>query len=76
MSEPMNKRTATISFRVSPELEARLQATANARNVTLSDLMNQVAVDFDEHQAAIFLKLQAAYGPAQDLSGLQKDLEA
>jgi uncharacterized protein (DUF1778 family) len=66
----MNKRTATISARVTPELEAQIQAIALARDTTVSDLTYQALSDLAARERRAFEQLSRAFGVGQDLPGV------
>jgi len=61
------KRDATISFRTADETEALLTAIAEARGLTLSSLLDEMALDLIERERRRYLKLRAAFGANQDL---------
>lgn len=71
----MDKRSATISIRVPPELEHQLQMIAAARETTLSDLGCQQLALFVEGERFRYLKLREAFEGERDLpdqSGQQR----
>ena len=68
-TEPMDKRTATISSRVPADLEHQLQMIAVARNVSLSDLICHRLLEFVEEERRRYLQYRAAFEGAPDLPG-------
>jgi predicted transcriptional regulator len=69
----MEKRTQTISARVTVELERQLQGIALAHDTTLSDLVYRALQDLAETERSRYLKLRSAFEGEQDLSGLRHD---
>lgn len=61
------KRTDTLSLRCSPSLRRKLEASAIARDTTLSDLLFQLAVEHAERERMLYERLGAAYAVNQDL---------
>ena len=66
----MDKRSATISARVTPELERVLEVLALARDTTLSDLVFTELLRVADREHARYLKLQQAFGAVTDKQGL------
>ncbi len=62
-----DKRSATISIRVTSELESQLQAIAIAHDTTLSDLAFRALLEVAERERTRYLKLRAAFEACPDL---------
>ena len=60
-------RDCTISFRTASTTEARLAAIAEAQNMTLSTLLDQMALELIERERRRYMKLRAAFDADQDL---------
>lgn len=65
----MDKRTETISSRITPELLHQAQQIALARDITLSDLVFQQLEALAEAERARYLKLRQAFECSPDLPG-------
>lgn len=68
----MCKRTATVSARLTPELEAQIQVIALADDITVSDLIYRLLSDHAAVARARWEKLKPAFGERQDLPGQQR----
>ena len=69
---PMDKRTATSSYRLTPELEHQIQQIALAQDVTVSDLTFQTMQAMANAEFSRYLKLRAAFEANPDLPGFRK----
>jgi len=65
----MDKRTATVSSRIPPELESQVQAIALARDVTVSDLICSALAEVVERERRTYHRLRSAFEDRQDLPG-------
>lgn len=68
----MDKRSATVSARVTPELEAQVQAIALAREQTVSDLIHHALLELVERERLIYQRLSRAFTAPPDLSDLSR----
>jgi CHASE3 domain sensor protein len=65
----MSVRTETVSARVEPELEAAAQLIAQARGISLSELIHTLLNEVVEEERSRWLKLNALFGVNQCLPG-------
>ena len=75
-SSALDKRIATVSARIPAALEFQLQAIAQARDTTLSDLIYQALAAMVEAEHSRYLKLRPAFEPGLDLSDKPEDAPA
>ena len=68
----MDKRTETVSARITPELLQQLYGIALARDVTISDLINTCLAQDAERERERYLRLRRAFESAPDLPGLPR----
>ena len=64
-----DKRSATVSARVSPELEVAAKILASADGRTLSDLIEHLLADYVASKRKAYLELRSVFGDATDLPG-------
>jgi len=65
----MDKRTATVSARISPELEIAARAVAQLDNRTLSDLIEHLLAAHVDAKRSAYLELRSVFGDGEDLRG-------
>lgn len=65
----MEKRSATISARITPELEGVAQAIADAYDQSVSDLIFDLLVERAEKERRVFENLKRAFAVGEDLPG-------
>jgi hypothetical protein len=63
----MDRRSETISSRVTKELLAQVQAVCIARDTTVSDLTFMALTDLVERERQTYLRLSAVFGADQGL---------
>jgi predicted transcriptional regulator len=63
----MDKRSSTISIRITPELEHQLQQIAAANDTTISSLVCDLCLAHVEDQRRRYEKLRAAFEDFKDL---------
>ena len=63
----MDKRSSTISARVTPELEHQLQQIALARDTTVSDLNCAAMTEVAERERTLYIRLRCAFEETPDL---------
>lgn len=68
----MDKRTATVSSRIPPELESQVQAIALAHDVTVSDLICSALAEVVERERRTYHRLRTAFEAEQDLPGISQ----
>ncbi len=66
----MEKRTSTVSARIPSDLEFQLQAIAQIRDTTLSDLICSTLAELVEQERVRYLKLRSAFECAPGLPGI------
>lgn len=71
----MDKRTATVSARITPERERDARAIAMANDLSLSDLIDECLAERIERERQYALRLSAALGINQDLPGKHGERE-
>lgn len=64
-----DKRSATVSARVSPELELASRTLASADGRTLSDLIEHLLSDYVAAKRRAYLELRSVFGDGEDLPG-------
>jgi hypothetical protein len=74
-SSALDKRVATVSARIPADLELQLQAIAQSRDTTLSDLIYQALAAMVEAEHSRYLKLRSAFEPVQDLPGKPEEAD-
>jgi hypothetical protein len=62
----VGNRDATVSFRTATDTEARLTAIAESQGMTLSSLLDQMALERIELERRRYLRLRAAFEADQD----------
>ena len=73
LTEPTDhaKRTATVTYRCPVELELKLQAIANAKEITLSELQYRIALAYVAQWETAYLKVKQAFEACPDLPSKQ-----
>lgn len=72
----MDKKTETISFRCTPELEAELTGIAGLYRLSLSAYMERIAMAERDREMARYQHYRAVFGETGDLPGLPGKLHA
>lgn len=66
----MEKRSAHISARIPCDLETQIQAIAQARDTTVSDLICCALMDLVEVERSRYFKLRTAFEGKPDIPGI------
>ena len=65
----MEKRSNTVSARISPELETRARAMAELDGRSLSDLIEHLLSEYVEEKRRVHEELSRVFGAGQSLQG-------
>ena len=64
-----DKRSATVSARVSPELEIAAKSIARLSGMTMSDLIEHLLSGYVHEKRRAYLELSQVFGDSEDLQG-------
>lgn len=71
----MDKRTDTLSVRVTPEIRRQFDAFAAADEVSLSEYLFRMMIEHSEKKRVAYDRLTAAFAATQDLPRKQSTRE-